>query len=93
MADTVQVGDIGTKIILDCVEDISTSTVWKIKYEKPDGSSGSWTAVKEGTTVYYTTAAVGDLDQDGCWCLQSYIESTAWTGHGERVSLEVSKNC
>jgi len=52
MADTVQLNDIGTKIILDCVEDISTATSPEIKYKKPDGTSGSWTAVKEsGTTL------------------------------------------
>ena len=94
MADTVQVGDIGTKIILDCVEDISAQTEVKIMYQKPKGTSGEWAAVyAAGTTTIYYITEVSDLDEAGCWCLQAYVNlNDVWIGRGEVAQLEVSHN-
>ena len=93
MADSSQVGDIDTKILLDCVENITTATTREIKYIKPSGDSGSWTAVAEGTTSMYYLTQAGDLDESGNWCLQTYvILSGGWTGHGEMVKYVVKSN-
>ena len=92
MADTIQLYDFDTKIILDCVEDISAATTRKIIYEKPDGTSGEWTAIRENNTIYYLTLE-GDIDQAGYWTLQSYIAlSTGWTGYGEKTPLIITDN-
>jgi len=87
------VGDTGTRVKLDCGEDISTATVMRVKYEKPDGTDGYWTAAldlsdADTETIYYDTLAA-DFDQSGRWRLQSYIEMPGWAGHGEIVYLRV----
>lgn len=78
-------GDIGTKIIVSVGFDITAATVTKIYYKKPDGTTGSWTAVKEAgnTSISYTTTQVGDLNIPGTWTLQAYIEVGSWKGMGD----------
>jgi hypothetical protein len=82
-------GDIGTKIILDAGSDISTGTSFSIVYQKPDGTTGSWTAILEGTQrIYYLTQS-GDLDQIGAWKLQLRVELPSWQGRGEIAELTI----
>jgi hypothetical protein len=82
-------GDIGTEILLDTGVDITDATLAEIKYQKPDGTTGSWTGVVDSTTkVKYVTLA-NDLDQAGQWLFQSYVETPTWKGHGETVSHKV----
>lgn len=88
-------GDIGAKIIVTVTENISLATVKTIKYKKPDGTVGSWTAVAESgnLAISYTTTAITDLDQAGTWILQAYIEMPGWSGHGDvSVELEIGDN-
>ena len=93
MANSSQVGDIGTKITLNCVEDISTSTAWIIKYKKPDGTIGQWTAIYEATTSIYYVTEEDALDQAGRWTLQAYVElGSTWIGRGEVGYLSVMPN-
>lgn len=85
-------GDIGTKIILNTGADLSTGTVFRIYYRKPNGQTGYWTAQKESdnTSISYTTIDSGDLDVAGTWQLQSYVEISGWKGFGQAVSLVVN---
>jgi len=88
-------GVIGAKLIVDVTGDISSGTVFKIYYRKPDGTTGSWTATKESnnTSISYTTTLASDLDQVGKWTLQSYSEVGGWKGYGEVTQeLEVNEN-
>lgn len=88
----VFVGAIGQKIILNVEADISAATTRQIKYEKPDGTSGYWTAVEESTTsISYTTTAATDLNLDGNWELQAYVVTPAWTDHGNIARMLVKK--
>lgn len=84
-------GDIGTKIILNTGSDLSTGTLFKIYYRKPDGTTGFWTAQKESdnTSISYTTLSSSDLDVVGTWVLQSYVEISGWKGFGVSVNLIV----
>lgn len=83
----VYVGDILTQIILRATLTVPLGNppVLKIKYRKPDGSTGEW----EDATVYQTyyvkkIVANGDLDQSGLWTFQVYAElESGWKGHGE----------
>jgi hypothetical protein len=87
---SVHVGDIGSEIIYDVGEDISAGSGLKLKYRKPDGSVGQWTAVLHGTTaVKYVTTAVGDLPLAGAWDFQPYIELSGWKGHGVKKTAEI----
>jgi len=77
-------------IILDTRQDISTGTVFRILYEKPDNTSGQWTAVLEGTTkVKYAVANASDLDQTGTWKLQSYVEIGGDVAYGQPTNMVV----
>jgi len=89
----VHMYDVGVKIILNVVTNISTSTLREIKYKKGDGKTyGKWTAVQESvTSISYTTQA-NDLDMQGTWKLQSYVECPAWEMYGDEVDLVVSSS-
>ena len=85
-------GTIGQKIILSVGVDISAATTRQIKYRKPDGTTGAWTAIEESTTsISYTTTAVTDLNISGTWQLQAYVITPSWTTHGEIVRLKVKE--
>ena len=88
---TVYTGDVGTAIILDCVEDVSSATVRNIKVRKPDGLRTTWTATLDGTTKIKYVIQTGDLDVVGDWSLQAYVEMTGWKGSGELVTLRVNR--
>ena len=90
MTEKTYVGDIGLTISLDCGESVSSSTVRKIKYQRPDGVTGEWVASLNGTTaIKYVTASTSDLPIAGDWLLQSYVEFGTWKGHGETCVFTV----
>ena len=76
MADTAQKGDIGTKILVDCDEDLTGFVSGIIYYRKTGGAKGSWTATREvgENKIYFVTTVATDLDVAGTWCLQSYVD-------------------
>lgn len=90
MAGKIYVGDTGTDIILDSGADISSATTLQIKYKKPSGDTGAWTATVQSTTKAVYTTQAGDLDESGEWRIQIYVELSSWSGHGEAVSLTVN---
>jgi len=91
----VFVGDVGTKIRFELkfegitVTQSDISSV-KIKYRKPNGEVGQWTAtIEDDSHVYYVTKQ-GDIDIEGQWILQPYIVlNTGWSGYGTAVILKV----
>lgn len=86
-------GDIGTKIIVDTDMDLSSATVLKIYYIKPDGTKGSWTGTLEGTDgISYTTTSASDLGAAGLWILQAYAEMSGGKWYGEAVALNIYDN-
>jgi hypothetical protein len=88
------VGDIDTRIILECGVDVSAGTTLEIHYVKPSGETGIWEADPvdgEETQIYYDTLE-DDLDEAGDWQLQAYAELTSgWEGHGEIAILTVAR--
>jgi hypothetical protein len=85
MPDTTFVyeGDVATQIILNAGYDLGTPTVLQIKYKKPSGATGNWTASVTETTKALATVQNGDLDEDGLWIFQIYAElQGGWKGHG-----------
>jgi len=88
---TVYTGDVGTEIILDCVDDVSAATVRTIKVRKPNGVRTTWAAALDGTTKIKYAVQTGDLDVVGDWELQTYVEMPGWKGSGELVTLRVNR--
>jgi hypothetical protein len=81
------IGEIGTDIILNCGTDISAATAVYIKYQKPDGTSGSWAGTKYNTNYVKYTLLANDIGVAGRWVFQAYITSTLWTGYGETCEI------
>jgi hypothetical protein len=89
---TVFVGDVGTEFILDCGVDVSEATVMKIIVAKPCGGPVvEWPAVAEGPNAIKYKALAGDLDVDGIYCIQAYIEMPGWSGSGEAAIFEARR--
>lgn len=64
------------------------SSLW-VKYKKPDGTSGKWSGVANGSDVEYTTTWP-DLDVAGIWEYQSQVVGlSGLTAHGSINHFEV----
>jgi len=72
------VGTIGLKIKVDVEFDVSGAGTLELHYVKPDGTYGIFTGEYEldGTkhTIFYTTLSADDIDQEGRWVFQAYVE-------------------
>lgn len=83
-------GQTALKIILDTGQDITGATAL-IKYQKPDGTTGSWVATTESSTAgtISISATTGNIDQSGKWALWSYVTFADGTiAPGESVLRE-----
>ncbi len=86
------VGDVGTEIVLDCGRDLSSANVMNIVARNPLGVRITWPASLDGTnSIKYTTTA-GDIDVDGIWHLQAYIQMPGWCGFGAIATMHVIRN-
>lgn len=80
-------------ITLDTNLDLTNASSAKIKYRKPNGKIGEWTAVIDspattGTISY--AVQVGDLDMIGDWRFWSYLTFSDGTiAQGESVVQRV----
>jgi hypothetical protein len=84
--------DIGTEIILDTENNISTGSIFRIYYKKPDNTVDFWVgSLFETTKIKYTTL-IDDLDTVGDWLLQAYVVLPAWSGYGCKVTLNVKRH-
>lgn len=66
-------------------EDISGATVTRIKYKKSNGKIGYFEATVSGTDLIYDVQD-GNIDKEGLWWFQSYIEIGGKVGFGEIVT-------
>lgn len=82
-------GDVGTKLQMNAGCDISSASVLKIKYSKPNGNRGEWNATLAGTSSAYYVTKSGDLNAVGLWRIQLYVVLPDWSGHGETVRFRV----
>ena len=84
--------DVGRKFRLDAETDISTATVSRLKYTKPDGTTGYWDgSIESSRYVFYITQSADDLDQTGSWRIQMYLEIDGAQLHGNIEDFHVYK--
>lgn len=102
ICDEIHVGDIGTVFEVTLYEDcetllpgVDTSTVRKLYFKKPDGSvierDAVFTTDGADSKIQYVTVA-DDLDQDGNWELQGFIETPSGSWHSTTDCFEVFEN-
>lgn len=82
-------GDVGTLIILDCVQNIADASLRKIKVVRPDKTTTEWPALPEGTTKIKYTIMENDFNMAGRYMIQAYIEASGWKGRGEWTYIDV----
>jgi len=70
---------------------VLTGLTTKIKFRRPDGTTGSWDAVIDGTdnTKMYHDTDINDLNVPGYWHLQAFVEAAGVRSHGKVVELKV----
>lgn len=61
--------------------DLSGASVTRILYKKPNGIKSYWTATVSGQNLQYVVSN-GDIDVEGTWQFQSYIEVGGKKGYG-----------
>jgi len=89
------VGAVGTEIVVDTEEDISTATVLKLLVKKPCGAEVEWVGElgPPNTVGVYTTikyvVATGDWDTAGWWTVQAYVAMPGWSGLGATVKFKL----
>ncbi|OGH07413.1 MAG: hypothetical protein A2W22_03015 [Candidatus Levybacteria bacterium RBG_16_35_11] len=95
MAGKIYINDIGTALILNTLADISSATVINYKFKRPDGSTflrtGSFVTNGADYLLRYITQD-GDMDIDGDWQMQSYLEMPTWRGHSQIVDFSVYRH-
>lgn len=85
-------GSIGLKIKVNISASTVGATLCKIRYEKPSGEIGEWVAqIESGTSISYTTVSANDLDEEGDWNIQAYVEN-GWKLSGTQCILHVEEN-
>lgn len=84
-------GQSSLRIVVETKTDLSEAAAAKIKYRKPDGTSGEFAAVigdAEGGIIFREMTAAGELDQAGWWVFWAWVEfqdGRAAAGEAERV--------
>jgi hypothetical protein len=84
--------DVGRKFRLDSETDISAASVARLKYTKPDATTGYWDgSIEDSRYVFYITQLATDLDQVGKWRIQMYLEINGADLHGNIEDFHVYK--
>jgi len=82
--------DIGLQFKINTGVDITAATVANIHYRKPSGATGSFTGATDSTYyVIYTTQLATEIDEDGDWEFQAYVETSSWKLRGQVCKVRV----
>ena len=81
--------DIGTEILIDMQEDLSSATSITLRIQKPDKTTTTWTptVVNDDYLRYYLQS--GDVDDVGVYTIQPNLTIGSWTGSGTKCQIEV----
>ena len=91
--NTLYVGDVGTKIVVNIGIPADDVILAKLKVKKPDKTVVEWDATPvSGTENVEYVIQEGDLDQEGKYELQAYIETATWKGHGTEAYFFVKQH-
>lgn len=82
-------GQVGVKLELETSSDLSGATTAEIKYKKPGGATGAWTATVDGTKIYYITLLADDLDKRGVLQVQAHVSGVGFDLLGETAEVQI----
>jgi len=86
----IHVGDVGTKIriVPDDGTSLSGATDVQLRLKKPNRTVITRdAAIVDGAVEYITVD--GDIDIEGRWTVQAYVDIATWRGSSEIVSVTV----
>lgn len=83
---------VGYAVVLNVDRDIADSTVRRILYKKPSGTTGYWEATLRRFYEIYYLVQEGDFDELGKWEIQAYVETQGRSLYGERAYMDVEAN-
>lgn len=93
------VGEAGTLFVLDTGVLVGSVTAQNIRYQKPGGVTGSWSASlysswselasATGTYLLSRTLLQTDLDTPGIWKFQAFVGAIDGTWFGETIELNI----
>jgi hypothetical protein len=78
------VGDVGTTISLDVGQDLTAAGSAKMVLMAPGEDPVIKTATTSGQLIRYTTVE-GDIEVDGRWVFQGWVDLGAWKGYTRPV--------
>jgi hypothetical protein len=80
-------------ITLDTGIDITTASVRKILFQRPDGTKSFWNATLSGTTkVSYSLILADAIPTAGKWKFQAFVTLNGLDGFGDIVDYEFKNN-
>lgn len=79
------VGDIGTELLINMGENISSASSVSLSVRKPDGTVVTWTPTIQGTLYLRYLTQSGDLNLAGEYAISPLLTIGSWTGRGETV--------
>lgn len=80
------------EIICDCGVDVTTASARTIEYQKPDGTTDSWTAAASGTNaIKYDVPNTTTLIGAGEWRLQPKVTIAGKEYRGRTATLDVRR--
>ena len=93
MADTINQGDVGLEILVDCGRDLTGAVSPTLRVRLPSGAVRSWPAAVAGSgqdaaRLRYVTRP-GDLAEAGVYKLQAALTLGDWSGLGRTASFTV----
>lgn len=84
------IGDVGTEIIVDTCENITSAISAKLLVQKPDRSNHEWIGIVfEDTKIRYIVKE-GDFDQVGVYLVQAFVATSDWSGRGNSTRFKVN---
>lgn len=71
--------------------DLASASVTRILYTKPNGAKDHWDATVSGTKLVYNVQN-DDIDMEGVWKFQAYIEVGGLKGFGNVISQQFERS-
>jgi hypothetical protein len=88
---TIYRNSIGVRLIVDTKIDLSTASLTALLIKKPSNTVATWNTVIQDATngIIYYDVLENDLNEEGIYILQSYVESGTSRFYGESVKFHV----
>ena len=84
------VGDVGTRIEVDTLIDITDATLLQLIVKKPGGTIVTWPGTISGGTAIAYVVGAGDFSAKGMYQVQAYVENVAGHWLGDVAEFNVS---